>query len=69
MAKLIIKEVNCETGEELEREMTAAEEKSFSKVLEEQEKRAIEANQLAETKADALAALGITEEQLQALLG
>lgn len=62
MARPIIKEVNCETGEELEREMTAAEEKAFLEAAKQQEAKD-------EARAEVLASLGLTEEQLQILLG
>lgn len=69
-------EVNCETGEVIERPLTKEEiadrEKMSKAWAEEQAKREAEAQALADTKASALAklaALGLTEEEAAAIAG
>jgi hypothetical protein len=73
---LIALEVNCETGEVIERPLTAEEiaERETQAVLaaEEQAQREAEAQAKADAKAAALAkllALGLTEEEAAALAG
>lgn len=70
MAKII--EANCETGEILERDMTAEEQELHDSMLAdgEQFEQAIAEEQANKTSALAkLQALGLTEEEVKALLG
>lgn len=68
MTNPIIKIVNAETGEEIEREMNAAEFKQYEKdQAETQAKAAAEAQALA-NKAALLTKLGITEDEAKLLL-
>ena len=72
MSKPIIKIINVETGEELEREMTKAEYEQF---LENQAQSELQAQAVAEKVAarqsalEKLAALGLTEAEIAALAG
>lgn len=72
MSKPIIKIVNVETGEEIEREMTQEE---YNQYLADKAKQKAEAEALAEKEAarqsalEKLAALGLTEAEIQALAG
>lgn len=68
MAKPIVKIVNVETGEELEREMNAAEFAQYKADQEAENARQTEAETKATAKAALLAQLGITEEQAKLLL-
>ena len=68
-------EVNCETGEVIERPLTAEEiaerEAEALKAAEEQAQREAEEAQKAQDRADAIAALeglGLTEAQINALI-
>lgn len=66
---MIIKEHNAETGEVIEREMTAAEIKENEKLVQIAiAEKAAEAEKAA-AKAALLAQLGITEDQAKLLLG
>ena len=69
MKKPIIKIVNIETGEEIEREMTDVEFDNYQ--LQQKASEEIEANELAKAAAKAalLEKLGITEEEAKLLLG
>ena len=70
MDKII--EANCETGEVLERDMTAEEQELHASMLADGEKFEQAASEEAAAKASALAklqALGLTEEEVKALLG
>ncbi len=70
MTKPTIKIINAETGEEIEREMNAAELQQFEKDKANSQAAAVEAEARAGSKAAAqakLAALGLTVEDLQAL--
>ena len=69
MSKPIIKIVNAETGEEIEREMTDAEFAQYEadQIAEAQRKANSEAK--AAAKAALLERLGITEEEAKLLLG
>jgi len=68
MTKPIVKIVNAETGEELEREMNAAEIKQFEKDKAEFEAKKAEAQLKAEAKSALLKRLGITEDEAKLLL-
>lgn len=68
MTKPIVKIVNAETGDELEREMNAAEIKQFEKDKAEFESALAEAQRKAEAKAALLERLGITEDEAKLLL-
>ncbi len=68
MTKPIIKIVNAETGEELEREMNAAEFKQFEKDKAEFEAKKAEDQLKAEAKSALLKRLGITEDEAKLLL-
>jgi predicted metal-dependent HD superfamily phosphohydrolase len=68
MTNPIIKIVNAQTGEELEREMNAVEFASYQKDLSAEAERQAEAQTKAQAKAALLAQLGITEEQAKLLL-
>lgn len=72
MSNPIIKIVNVETGEEIERPMTAAEFKEYqaSQELAAAQQAEIEAKEAARQSAlEKLAALGLTEAEIQALAG
>jgi len=67
-----ITEVNCETGEVLEREMTPEEQELHDSMRADGEQFAQAAAEEMANKASALAklqALGLTEEEVKALLG
>lgn len=74
--KPMVSEINCETGEEIQREMTDEE---YAQHLADKDAYAIQVSQWeaekqakAETKASALAklaALGLTEEEANAIIG
>lgn len=66
MSKII--EHNIETGEVIEREMTAAEKAQQNKDVAEAEAKAEAERARATAKADLLERLGITEEEAQLLL-
>ena len=69
MTNPIIKLVNAETGEEIEREMNAEELKSY-KSMQAKAKAELEAEAKAATdKAALLEKLGITEDEARLLLG
>jgi hypothetical protein len=68
MTKPIIKLVNAETGEEIEREMNAAEFKQYEKDQAEAEAKANDEATKATEKAAVLAKLGLTAEEVAALL-
>lgn len=64
--------VNCETGEVLERSMTTKEKKLYDSMIADGEQFAQEVAEEATAKASALAklqALGLTEDEVKALLG
>ena len=69
MTKPMIKIVNAETGQEIEREMNAAEFKQYEK--DQESAAAAKAEQVAkdEAKAALLTRLGITAEEATLLLG
>jgi hypothetical protein len=67
--KPIIKFVNVETGEEIEREMNDAEFAQYEKDAAEAVKAKAETKAKAEEKAALLERLGITEEEAKLLLG
>ena len=69
MNKPIIKIVNVETGEEIEREMTKEELVQQAKDIEAEEKRLANLQAQAAAKAALLERLGITEEEAKLLLG
>lgn len=69
MTKPIIKIVNLETGEEIEREMTDEEFDLWKADMEETEQRKVEAEIKAVAKSVLLERLGITEEEAKLLLG
>ena len=72
MTNPIIKIVNVETGEEIERPMTAAEYKQFQadQELAAAQQAELEAKAAARQSAlEKLAALGLTEAEIQALAG
>lgn len=65
-------EANCETGEVLERDMTVEEQELHASMLADGEQFEQAASSEAAAKASALAklqALGLTEEEVKALLG
>ena len=68
MSKPIIKIVNVETGEEIEREMNDVEFAQYQADQAAQAARQAEAQAKAEAKTALLAQLGITEEQAKLLL-
>lgn len=68
MTKPMIKLVNAETGEEVEREMNAEELKQWDKDLAEAEAQKAEAKQKAFEKVALLAKLGITNDEAKLLL-
>ena len=68
MSKPIIKIVNCETGEVVEREMNAAEFKKYEAEQEIQAIRRADAQAKAAEKAAILDRLGITAEEAKLLL-
>jgi hypothetical protein len=69
MTKPMVKIVNAETGEEIEREMNAAEFKQYEK--DQESATEVKAEQVAkdEAKAALLTRLGITAEEASLLLG
>ena len=69
MSKPLIKIVNVETGEEIEREMTDAEYEQYEADIENAKVKDAEAKAKAEAKAALLERLGITEEEAKLLLG
>lgn len=72
MSNPILKIVNVQTGEEIERPMTAAEYKQFQKEQELEAAQQTEAEAKAAARQSALeklAALGLTESEIQALAG
>jgi hypothetical protein len=73
MTKDMIKIINVETGEEIEREMTDAEQKARDKEIKELTAAKVERENKAEAKAAQKAALlerlGITQEEANLLLG
>jgi hypothetical protein len=69
MTNPIVKLVNAETGEEIEREMTKAEADQYTKDLAELQAQAQESAKAAADKAALLAKLGITEDEARLLLG
>jgi hypothetical protein len=69
MTNPIIKIVNAETGEEIEREMTKGEADQYAKDQAEAEAQALAAAKAAADKAALLAKLGITEDEARLLLG
>ena len=68
MSKPIIKIVNCETGEVVEREMNAAEYKKYEAEQEIQAIKKADAQAKAAEKAALLDRLGITGDQAKLLL-
>lgn len=72
MSEFIIKSVNCETGEEIEREMTDKEISELKKIQQEfQEKKnreQLEAENLRLKKLEVLQKIGLDEEELQIIL-
>jgi hypothetical protein len=69
MAKYMVKEVNAETGEEIEREMNAAELAQLEKDLIVRDAERAEEKAKANARAAVLAKLGLTAEEMAALLG
>jgi hypothetical protein len=69
MTNPMIKIVNAETGEEIEREMNAAEFKQYEKDQADVEKEAVADAKKAADKALLLSKLGITEDEARLLLG
>jgi hypothetical protein len=69
MTNPIIKIVNAETGEEVEREMNAAEFKQYEKDQANVKADEVAAAKAAANKAALLAKLGITEDEARLLLG
>ena len=69
MSKPIIKIVNVETGEEIEREMNDAEFAQYQADQAAQAEREANAQAQAAAKAALLERLGITEEEAKLLLG
>lgn len=63
-----IAEINCETGEQVIREMTADEKKDYDLRVAEQNQSMLEAEQAVINKAALLARLGITAEEATLLL-
>lgn len=68
-SKPMIKIVNAETGEELEREMNADELAQYEIDQAAELAKQAEAEAKAQAKADLLAKLGITEDEARLLLG
>lgn len=68
MTNPMIKLVNAETGEEIVREMNAAELKQWEKDIAEAEAQKAEAAQKAAEKSALLAKLGITADEAKLLL-
>lgn len=68
MTKYMVKEVNAETGEELEREMNAAELAQLEKDLIARDAERAEAEAKANARAAVLAKLGLTAEEAATLL-
>ena len=64
-----IAEINCETGEQVIREMTADEKKDYDLRVAEQNQSILEAEQVVINKAVLLAKLGITADEAKLLLG
>jgi len=64
-----IAEINCETGEQVIREMTADEKKDYDLRVAEQNQSILEAEQVVINKAALLAKLGITADEAKLLLG
>lgn len=64
-----IAEINCETGEQVIREMTADEKKDYDLRVAEQKQSILEAEQAVINKASLLAKLGITADEAKLLLG
>lgn len=64
-----IAEINCETGEQVIREMTADEKKDYDLRVAEQNQSILEAEQTVINKAALLAKLGITADEAKLLLG
>jgi hypothetical protein len=69
MTNPIIKIVNSETGEEVEREMNAAELKQYEKDQASVKAEEVAAEKAAADKAALLSKLGITEDEARLLLG
>ena len=69
MEKLLIKIVNVETGEEIEREMTPEEVAQYELDKKESELDLANRKAKAEAKAALFERLGITEEEAKLLLG
>lgn len=72
MSNPIIKLVNAETGEEIEREMTAAEVKQYEERIKQSqadEQTRLETEAARQSALEKLAALGLTEAEIQALAG
>lgn len=68
MTKYMVKEVNAETGEEIEREMNAAELAQLEKDLIARDAERAEAEAKANARAAVLAKLGLTAEEAASLL-
>ena len=64
-----IAEINCETGEQVIREMTVDEKKDYDLRVAEQNQSILEAEQIVINKAALLAKLGITADEAKLLLG
>lgn len=69
MNKPIVKIVNVETGEEIEREMNEQEFAEMQQKIADDEQRQANAQAQAAAKAALLERLGITEEEAKLLLG
>jgi len=69
MTNPIIKIVNAETGEEIEREMTKTEAEQYAKDQAADKAESIAREKAAADKAALLAKLGITEDEAKLLLG
>ena len=69
MKKLMVKEVNAETGEEIEREMNAEELAQYSIDVAATQAAKAEAAAKAQAKQAILDKLGLTAEEAAALLG
>jgi len=63
-----IAEINCETGEQVVREMTADEKNDYDLRVAEQKQTELDEIQAATDKTALLAKLGITEEEAKLLL-
>jgi len=63
-----IAEINCETGEQVVREMTADEKNDYDLRVAEQKQTELDKTQAATDKTALLAKLGITEEEAKLLL-